>query len=104
MCRVLSAVSQTAVLSLLQRYTGPRASIVVGLLAQLAQLVCYGTLSCPVTALYCGAGVMTNTYAVWVGGLGIALSSTTYAAVSSYASLLTDKDKQVRDFAQQRLF
>ena len=33
--------------------------------------------------------------AVWVAGLGIAVSSITYAAISAYASIITDKDKQV---------
>ena len=53
----------------------------VGLVAQLAQLLCYGATS--------------NIIAVWAAGSGIAVSSITYAAISAYASILTDKDKQV---------
>ena len=53
----------------------------IGLGAQLAQLLCYGLTTHPV--------------AVWVAGLGIAVSSITYAAISAYASIITDKDKQV---------
>ena len=78
---LVSAVSQTVVLSRMIAKIGAKYSIMVGLLSQLVQLVCYG--------------VTTNLVAVWVSGLAVALSSITYAAVSAYASLITDKDKQV---------
>jgi len=77
---LVSALSQTLVLSKMMEKIGPKYSIMVGLTCQLAQLVSYG--------------VTSNQVAVWVSGLGIALSSITYAAVSAYASLMTDKDKQ----------
>ena len=77
---LVSAVSQTVVLSKMIAKIGPKYSIMVGLLSQLVQLVCYG--------------VTTNLVAVWVSGLAVALSSITYAAVSAYASLITDKDKR----------
>lgn len=79
---LVSALSQTLVLSKMMEKIGPKYSIMVGLTCQLAQLVSYG--------------VTSNQVAVWVSGLGIALSSITYAAVSAYASLMTDKDKQVK--------
>ena len=78
---LVSAISQTVVLSKMIERIGPKYSIMVGLVSQLVQLVCYG--------------VTTNMVAVWVSGLAVALSSITYAAVSAYASLITDKDKQV---------
>ena len=78
---LVSAVSQTVVLSRMIAKIGAKYSIMVGLLSQLVQLVCYG--------------VTTDLVAVWVSGLAVALSSITYAAVSAYASLITDKDKQV---------
>ena len=78
---LVSAVSQTLVLSKMIEKIGPKHSIIVGLVAQLVQLVCYG--------------VTSNLIAVWVCGLAISLSSITYAAVSAYASLITEKDKQV---------
>ena len=78
---LVSAVSQTLVLSKMIEKIGPKYSIMVGLVSQLVQLVSYG--------------VTTNLGTVWVSGLAVALSSITYAAVSAYASLITDKDKQV---------
>ena len=78
---LVSAVCQTLVLSKMIEKIGPKYSIMVGLISQLIQLVCYG--------------VTSNEISVWVCGLAIALSSITYAAVSAYASLITDKDKQV---------
>ena len=77
---LVSAVSQTLVLSKMIEKIGPKYSIMVGLVSQLLQLVSYG--------------VSTNLLAVWLSGLAVALSSITYAAVSAYASLITDKDKQ----------
>ena len=78
---LVSAISQTVVLSRMIDKIGPKYSIMVGLVSQLVQLVSYG--------------VTTNLVTVWVSGLAVALSSITYAAVSAYASLITDKDKQV---------
>ena len=77
----VSVISQTFLLSSLIKSIGAKYSIIIGLLAQLAQLVCYG--------------VTSHHIAVWTAGLGIAVSSITYAAISSYASVITDKDKQV---------
>ena len=77
---VMSAVCQTVILSTLIKRIGAKYSIMIGLGAQLAQLVCYG--------------VTTNDVAVWSAGVGIAISSTVYAAISAYASIITDKDKQ----------
>ena len=78
---LVSALCQTVVLNLMIQRIGAKYSIVVGLSAQLAQLVCYG--------------LTTSQVAVWVGGLGVALSSITYAAISAFASIISDKDKQV---------
>ena len=78
---LVSAISQTLVLSKMIEKIGPKYSIMVGLVSQLVQLVSYG--------------VTTNLLTVWLAGLAVALSSITYAAVSAYASLITDKDKQV---------
>jgi len=77
---IVSVISQTFLLSSLIKRIGAKYSIIIGLLAQLAQLVCYG--------------VTSHHIAVWTAGLGIAVSSITYAAISSYASVITDKDKQ----------
>ena len=77
----VSVLSQTVVLSNLIKRIGAKFSIIIGLLAQLVQLVCYG--------------VTSHYIAVWTAGLGIAVSSMTYAAISAYASIITDKDKQV---------
>ena len=79
---LVSALCQTVILNFMIQRIGAKYSIVVGLSAQLAQLVCYG--------------LTTNQVAVWVGGLGVALSSITYAAISAFASIISDKDKQVR--------
>jgi len=77
---LVSALCQTVVLNFMIQRIGAKYSIVVGLAAQLAQLVCFG--------------LTTNQIAVWVGGLGVALSSITYAAISAFASIISDKDKQ----------
>lgn len=77
---LVSALCQTVVLNFMIQRIGAKYSIVVGLTAQLAQLVCFG--------------LTTNQIAVWVGGLGVALSSITYAAISAFASIISDKDKQ----------
>merc|ERR1712242_30094 len=77
---LVSALCQTVVLNFMIQRIGAKYSIVVGLTAQLAQLVCYG--------------LTTNQVAVWVAGLGVVLSSITYAAISAFASIITDKDKQ----------
>ena len=77
---VLSAISQTALLSTSIKYIGPKRSILIGLLAQLIELVWYG--------------LDTQTWGVWAAGVFIAISSITYAAISAFLSLDTDKDKQ----------
>ena len=80
---LVSALCQTVVLHFMIKRIGAKYSIVVGLTAQLAQLVCFG--------------LTTDQVAVWVGGLGVALSSITYAAISAFASIISDKDKQVME-------
>ena len=80
---LVSAVSQTLVLSKMIEKIGPKYSIMVGLVSQLLQLVSYG--------------VSTNLLAVWLSGLAVALSSITYAAISAFASIISDKDKQVME-------
>jgi len=77
---LLSAISQTVLLSNLIKKIGAKYSITIGLVAQLIQLLSYG--------------LTDNDIVVWLGGAGIAVSSITYAAISAYASILTDKDKQ----------
>jgi len=77
---VLSTIFQTVVLSKLIRHVGAKKAILVGLSAQLIELVWYG--------------VSTAEWGVWAAGLFIAISSVTYAAISAYLSLDTAKDKQ----------
>jgi len=77
---VLSALSQTVLLSTLIKYIGPKKVILLGLSAQLVELVWYG--------------LGTQVWGVWAAGFFIAISSITYAAISAYLSLDTDKDKQ----------
>ena len=78
---VLSALSQTVLLSTLIKYIGPKKVILLGLSAQLVELVWYG--------------LGTQVWGVWAAGFFISISSITYAAISAYLSLDTDKDKQV---------
>jgi len=77
---VLSAFCQTVVLSCLIKYIGPKKTIFLGLTAQLIELVWYG--------------LGTQVWGVWLAGIFISFSSITYAALSAYLSLDTDKDKQ----------
>ena len=78
---MLSAICQTVILSNLIKYIGPKRTIMIGLVAQLVELVWYG--------------LGTQIWGVWAAGLFVAISSITYAAISAYLSLDTDKDKQV---------
>ena len=84
---VLSALSQTVLLSTLIKYIGPKKVILLGLSAQLVELIWYG--------------IGTQVWGVWAAGLFISISSITYAAISAYLSLDTDKDKQVDIFKQK---
>jgi len=77
---VLSTIFQTVILAKLIRHLGAKKTILVGLSAQLVELVWYG--------------VSTAEWGVWAAGLFIAISSITYAAISAYLSLDTAKDKQ----------
>jgi len=77
---VLSTIFQTVILSKLIRHLGAKKTILVGLSAQLIELVWYG--------------VSTAEWGVWAAGIFIAISSITYAAISAYLSLDTAKDKQ----------
>jgi len=77
---VLSAFCQTVLLSNLIKYIGPKRTIMIGLVAQLVELVWYG--------------LGTQTWGVWAAGVFVAVSSITYAAISAFLSLDTDKDKQ----------
>lgn len=77
---VLSTICQTAILSNLIRYIGPKKTIIVGLTAQLIELLWYG--------------LGSQVWGVWAAGVFISLSSITYAAISAYLSLDTAKDKQ----------
>ena len=78
---LLSALSQTVLLSTLIKHMGPKRTILIGLVAQLVELIWYG--------------LGTQTWGVWAAGLFVSISSITYAAISAYLSLDTDKDKQV---------
>jgi len=77
---VISALSQTVVLSSLIKRIGAKKSILIGLTAQFIQLVWYG--------------LSTATWAVWTAGIFVSFSSISYAAISAYLSLDTDKDNQ----------
>jgi len=77
---ILSTICQTVMLSTLIKYVGAKKTIMIGLTAQLIQLVWYG--------------LGTSIWGVWAAGVFVAISSITYAAISAYLSLDTDHDKQ----------
>ena len=87
---LLSALSQTVLLSTLIKYIGPKKTILIGLIAQLVELIWYG--------------LGTQIWGVWAAGLFVSISSITYAAISAYLSLDTDKDKQVIFFCSSERF
>ena len=87
---LLSALSQTVLLSTLIKYIGPKKTILIGLLAQLVELIWYG--------------LGTQIWGVWAAGLFVSVSSITYAAISAYLSLDTAKDKQVFFFCSSERF
>ena len=86
---VISALSQTVVLSNLIKRIGAKKSILIGLTAQFIQLVWYG--------------LSTATWAVWTAGIFVSFSSISYAAISAYLSLDTDKDNQVQREVMERV-
>ncbi|CAG7785570.1 unnamed protein product [Allacma fusca] len=77
---IMSVVAQTAVLGLLMKNIGPRKTIVVGLLFEMAQLAWYGFGS--------------QTWMMWAAGILAAISSITYPAISAFVSTHSDPDKQ----------
>jgi len=77
---IMSVVAQTAVLGLLMKNIGPRKTIVVGLMFEMAQLAWYGFGS--------------QTWMMWAAGILAAMSSITYPAISAFVSMHSDPDKQ----------
>lgn len=77
---ILSVAAQTGVLALLTNWCGTKHTITLGLLFQLIQLTWYG--------------LSTSYWMMWAAGILAALSSITYPSISSFVSILSDKDKQ----------
>lgn len=72
--------TQTGVLAFLQKTFNSKATIMIGLVLECLQLLCYGFAS--------------QTWMMWIGGVLAAFSSITYPAISSYVSMYADPDKQ----------
>lgn len=64
----------------ISRYFGAKKTILIGLSAQLVELVWYG--------------LGTAVWGVWAAGVFVSISSITYAAISAYLSLDSPQDKQ----------
>ncbi|CAG0897463.1 unnamed protein product [Cyprideis torosa] len=77
---ILSVVAQTALLSLLMKFVGPKHTIMIGLFFEMLQLIWYGF----------GA----QTWMMWAAGVLASVSSITYPALSTYVSMHADEDKQ----------
>lgn len=77
---VLSIVAQTAVLTLLFQVIGNKPTIVVGLVAQIAQLICFS--------------FGREEWTMWLAGVLASLSSINYPALSSLVSSMVSHNKQ----------
>jgi len=77
---VLSVFAQTAVLGLLMRTVGAKATILIGLVFEMLQLAWYGFGS--------------QTWMMWSAGVLAAISSISYPAISAFVSTHADADKQ----------
>lgn len=77
---ILSVVAQTGMLLLLTNCFGTKHTITLGLVFQLVQLAWYG--------------LSTQYWMMWAAGVLAAMSSITYPSISSFVSILSDKDKQ----------
>jgi len=77
---ILSVVAQTGLLTLLMKTVGPKHTIMVGLLFEMLQLMWYGFGS--------------QTWMMWAAGVLASVSSITYPAISAFASMQADAEKQ----------
>lgn len=77
---ILSVVAQTGLLVALTNKFGLKHTITLGLVFQLVQLTWYG--------------LGTQYWMMWSAGVLAAMSSITYPSISSFVSVLSDKDKQ----------
>ncbi|CAH1772781.1 unnamed protein product [Owenia fusiformis] len=77
---VLSVLAQTAILTLLMKYLGPKHSIMVGLSFEMVQLACYGFGS--------------KTWMMWTAGCLASMGSITYPAISAFVSAHAPPDQQ----------
>nr|CAG4641548.1 EOG090X033O [Eurycercus lamellatus] len=77
---VLSVFAQTAVLGLLMRTVGAKATILIGLVFEMLQLAWYGFGS--------------QMWMMWSAGVLAAISSISYPAISAFVSTHADADKQ----------
>lgn len=77
---ILSILAQTAILTLLFQAIGNKPTILMGLLFQIGQLICYS--------------FGHSQWTMWLAGVLAALSSINYPALSSLASAIVSDDKQ----------
>lgn len=77
---ILSCLSQTVVLNLLNAYVGPKCAIIIGLSLEAAQLALYGFASQP--------------FLLWTAGLIAAMGTVTYPALSAFVSKHAAADQQ----------
>lgn len=77
---VLSVAAQTAVLGLLMRTVGAKATILIGLVFEMLQLAWYGFGS--------------QMWMMWAAGILASISSISYPAISAFVSMHADADKQ----------
>jgi len=77
---VLSVAAQTAVLGLLMRTVGAKATILIGLVFEMLQLAWYGFGS--------------QMWMMWAAGILASISSISYPAISAFVSTHADADKQ----------
>lgn len=77
---VLSMFAQTVLLTTFIRRFGSKNTIMIGLIFEMLQMICYG--------------LGSNLWVIWGAGLIAAASSITYPAISAYVSNYADADKQ----------
>ncbi|KAH7645983.1 hippocampus abundant transcript 1 protein-like isoform x1 [Dermatophagoides farinae] len=77
---ILSVISQTLLLTILMKRVGSKNTIMIGLIFEMLQLICFG--------------LGSSHWVVWIVSVIAAISTITYPALSAYVSSYADADKQ----------
>ncbi|XP_027197055.2 uncharacterized protein LOC113791474 [Dermatophagoides pteronyssinus] len=77
---IMSVIAQTLLLAILMKRVGSKNTIMIGLIFEMLQLICFG--------------LGSSHWVVWSAGIIAAIGTITYPAISAYVSTYADADKQ----------